>query len=172
MIVPKPQPGEYAPDAIDYIRLVPEDGQVLRNLADNVARIIDYVRSLPVENLRTPHAAGEWTVQDILLHVIDTERVFAYRALRIGRGDDTHLPGFPHEDYVSSARANQRSLDDILSEYRMVRQATLSLLISLDETAQTNAALCNGQRTSLRALIYDMAGHELHHLYSIQENYG
>ncbi len=145
---------------------------MLRNLANNVARVIDYVRSLPVDNLRTAHAPGEWTVQDILVHVIDSERVFAYRALRIGRGDDTHLPGFPHEEFVSSAQANQRSLDDILSEYRTVRQATLSLLNSLDETSLTNAALCNGQRTSLRALIYDMAGHELHHLYSIQENYG
>ena len=172
MLIPKPNKGEYAPYTIDYIRLLPDDEQVLQHLPINCERMRQLVRSLPTDTLTKPHADGEWTVQDILVHVIDTERVFAYRALRIGRGDTTALPSFPHEDYVPSARANQRRLDDILAEYCRVRQATLSLTYSFDEAALTFAAKCNNEMTSLRALIYIIAGHVLHHLYSIQQNYG
>ncbi|MCY4071160.1 MAG: DinB family protein [Chloroflexi bacterium] len=172
MLIPKPKKGEHAPYTIDYIGLLPDDGQVLKHLPINCERMLRLVRSLPTDRLTKPHADGEWTVQDILVHVIDTERVFAYRALRIGRGDTTALPSFPHEDYVPSARANQRPLDDILAEYCAVRQATLSLLDSFDEAALTFATRCNDEMTSLRALVYIIAGHELHHLHSIQQNYG
>ena len=172
MLIPKPSPSEYEPAAIAYIKLVPDDGDVLRHLAENCRRISDYVRSMPGHKLSAPHAPGEWTVKDILAHLIDSERVFAYRALRIGRGDKTELPGYPHEEYVSAAMANRRSLGDILDEYASARGATLSLIRSFDSGALIRSAVCNGHRTTVRALVYDIAGHELHHLYSIQENYG
>jgi uncharacterized damage-inducible protein DinB len=172
MFIAKPEAGEYAPDTIAYISLLPDDGMVLQHLQQNCGRILEFVRSLPLDRLTKPHAPNEWTVQDILAHVIDTERVFAYRALRIARGDTTELPGFQHEAYVTSALANQRSLEDILAEYLTVRQATLSLYKGFDENVMTRAASCNSQLTSVRALVYDIAGHELHHLCSIKENYG
>lgn len=170
--IPMPEVGEYAPYTIDYIKLVPDDRGVLRHLENNYQRVRDYVESLSGEKLTTPHAQGEWTVQDILVHVIDSERVFAYRALRVARGDTTELPGFEQNDYVPTANANQRQLSSILDEYHAVRQASLTLFNSLDETLMTNATITSGNRTSLRALIYIIAGHELHHLDSMKENYG
>ncbi len=172
MFIAKPEAGEYAPYTIAYISLLPDDGMVLEHLRHNCGRMLEFVRTLPLDRLTNPHAPNEWTVQDILAHVMDTERVFAYRALRIARGDTTELPGFQHEEYVASALANQRTLEDILAEYKTVRRATLSLIKSFDENAMTRAARCNTELTSVRALVYDIAGHELHHLCSIEENYG
>jgi len=170
--IPKPEVGEYAPYTIDYIKLVPDDGLVLEHLETNVTAISDHVRTLPADKLTTPHADDEWTVQDILVHLIDTERVFSYRALRIARGDTTELPGFYQVDYVNTAYANERTLDDILAEYVAVRHASLSLFRTFDEAMLINTTVASGKPTSVRALIYQIAGHELHHLESIKENYG
>ncbi len=170
--IAKPQAGEYAPYTIDYIKLVPNDGKVIEHLMNNVTIISDFVRILPEEKLTTPHAEGEWTVQDILVHIIDTERVFSYRALRIARGDTTSLPGFEQDDYVANANANQRTLDGILAEYLTLRHATLSLIRNIDKSMLTHTTLASNNPTSVRALIYQIAGHELHHLESMQENYG
>jgi hypothetical protein len=104
--------------------------------------------------------------------MIDTERIFAYRTLRIARGDTTALPGFEQDDYVTPSKANNRTLDDILTEYEAMRQATLTLFHSFDESVLTHTTLTSGVSTSVRALIHITAGHELHHLESIQENYG
>ena len=170
--IPKPQDGEYAPYTIDYIKLVPDDGRVLTHLLNNFLAMRQHVESLPSDKLTKPHQDGEWTVHEILVHVIDTERVFAYRALRIARGDTTPLPGFEQDDYVPVSKANDRSLDDILDEYHAVRRATVALFHTFDESYLTNTALTSENLTSLRALIYIVAGHELHHLESIKENYG
>ena len=170
--IPKPLEGEYAPYTITYISQVPDDGQVLKHLANNFSRVKTLVESLDADKLTTPHEAGEWTVQEVLVHMIDTERVFAYRALRIGRGDTTPVPGFEQDDYVAPSKANERTLASILEEYEAVRQATLTLYNSFDESLLTNSTLTSGVSTSLRALIHITAGHELHHLESIQENYG
>lgn len=171
--IPRPQEGEYAPYTIAYISEVPDDGgDVLGHLKNNYSIIRKHIESLPADKLTTPHEAGEWTVQEILVHMTDTERVFAYRALRIARGDTTPLPGFEQDDYVPPSKANDRNLTDILEEYRAVREATLTLLASLDDSVLMNSTLTSGNPTTLRALIYIIAGHELHHLVSIKENYG
>ncbi len=172
LAISKPEVGEYAPYTIDYINLVPDDNNVLEHLETNVTIISDQVRTLPTDKLMTPHADGEWTVQDILVHVIDCERIFSYRALRIARGDTTDLPGYEQNPYAVAANANQRTLNDILTEYTAVRQASLSLFRSFDTSVMTNLAVASGNPTSVRALIYQVAGHELHHLNSIKENYG
>jgi uncharacterized damage-inducible protein DinB len=170
--IPKPQEGEYTPYTIAYIDEVPDDGQVISHLEKNINQMKTLVQSLVADTLTTPHEAGEWTVQEVLVHVIDAERVFAYRALRMARGDTTPLPGFEQDDYIAPSKANDRTLDSILEEYDSVRQATLTLLNSFDESILLNATLTSGHATSLRALIHILAGHELHHLASIKENYG
>lgn len=130
--IPKPLEGEYAPYTLEYISEVPDDGQVLKHLEDNFKRVKTLVQSLDADKLITPHEAGEWTVQEVLVHMIDTERIFAYRALRMARGDTTSLLGFEQDDYVATSKANQRTLDDILAEYDTVRQATLTLFHSFE----------------------------------------
>ena len=153
------------------IDLVPDDGQLLTHLSQNLQTVTELARSFPTAKLTTPCAPGEWTIQEILVHIMDTERVFAYRTLRLARGDTTALPGFAENAFAAAARANERSLADILAEYEAVRQASLTLLGSFAEETWTRLGSASGKPLSVRGAAYQIAGHELHHLYSIRENY-
>ncbi|MCB0164113.1 MAG: DinB family protein [Anaerolineae bacterium] len=170
--IPKPQEDEYAPYAIMYIGLLPDDELVLAHLQDNLQMMLDFIRSFPAEQLSYRWTEGEWTIKEILVHVSDDERIYAYRALRFARGDTTELPGFEQDDYVPYSKANERDIEDILAEYSSVRQATLTLFRSFDAEALERAGVANGHLMSVRAAAYHIAGHELHHLNSIRENYG
>ncbi|MCB0223229.1 MAG: DinB family protein, partial [Anaerolineae bacterium] len=96
-LIPKPQEGEYAPYTIMYIGLLPDDGRVLAHLQDNLQTMLSFIRSFPAERLTYRWAEGEWTIKEILVHVSDDERIYAYRALRFARGDATELPGFEQD---------------------------------------------------------------------------
>ena len=170
-LIAKPASGEFAPYTSIYIDLLPNDGRILQHLATNLQNSSTFFRSIPPEKLTTPHRQGEWTVQEILLHIIDDERIFAYRALRFARGDTTTLPGFEQDDYILPSRANQRSLDSLLTEFGIVRQATLSLYNSFGQDVLTNTGVASNNPMSVRAIAYHIAGHELHHIASIRENY-
>ena len=170
-LIQKPKPGDYAPYADAYVRLVPDDGRVLQHMQDDLKVVEDMARAQTTQHLTTPHAPGEWTIQEILVHVLDTERIFAYRALRFARGDATPLSGFDQDPYVPLSGANQRSIDSILDEYRAVRTATLALFHSFDEAALLREGVASDHRVTVSALAYLTAGHELHHLASIRENY-
>ncbi len=170
--IPKPQPGEYAPYAIMYIDLLPDDGHVLHYMQANLQAVQDLVEQFSEAELTMPHAPGEWTIKEILVHIIDDERIYAYRALRFARNDPTELPGFEQEDYVPPSRANKRSLESIWAEYVAVRSATMTLFDNLDDAALERAGTANGHKISVRAAAYHIAGHELHHLASIKQNYG
>jgi uncharacterized damage-inducible protein DinB len=169
---PPPQPGEYIPYTIDYISLVPEDGRVLRCLAEGLEHVEAFVAGLSREQLTTPHLAGEWTIQDVLQHVADSERIFSYRLLRFARGDTTDLPGYDQEPYAAAAGANERAISDLLAEYRAVRASTVALLGGLSDEALERRGTQNGVTVSVRAIAYIIAGHELYHLRSLRENYG
>ncbi|HRV95272.1 MAG TPA: DinB family protein [Anaerolineae bacterium] len=171
-LIPKPQEGEYAPYTIMYIGLLPDDGQVLAHLQDNLQTMLSFIRSFPAERLTYRWAEGEWTIKEILVHVSDDERIYAYRALRFARGDATELPGFEQDEYVPYSKANERDIEDILAEYSSVRQATLTLFKSFDADALKRVGVSNDHVMSVRAAAYHIAGHELHHLNSIRENYG
>ncbi|MBZ0283182.1 MAG: DinB family protein [Anaerolineae bacterium] len=171
-LIPKPNEGEYAPYAIMYIDLLPDDGLVLQHLETYLQIVKETVRALPENKLSIPHAPGEWTVKDILVHIIDDERIYSYRALRFARGDTTELPGFDQLLFAANAGANDRTLEDILEEYIAVRAATITLFKNLPESAYERAGIANGHIMSVRAAIYHLAGHERHHLASIREHYG
>lgn len=170
-IIPKPNSDEFAPYAIMYIGLLPDDGLVLKHLQDSVERTVQFVRSLPADKLAVPHKAGEWTIKEILVHIIDDERIYCYRALRYARNDTTELPGFEQDEYVPYSKANGRSLESILEELTAVRQATITLFSSFDDEALTRKGVGSGNIMSVRAAAYHIAGHELHHIQSIKENY-
>ncbi len=169
--IPKPESGEYDPYAIMYIKLLPDDGNLLQHMEDNLKKVEELARSFPEDELRTAHHPDEWTIKEILLHIIDDERIYAYRALRAARNDQTPLPGFEQDDYIAPSNADNRTLDSLLDEYITVRMATISLFKYLPEEALTNATIANDHRVTVRALAYHIAGHELHHLNSIRENY-
>jgi uncharacterized damage-inducible protein DinB len=169
--IPKPKEGEYAPYTTMYIGLLPDDGLVLEHMRENLMLVQELVGSLPDERLSTPHDEGEWTIKEILVHMIDDERIYSYRALRFARNDATELPGFDQEAYVPYSVANERRIEDILEEYAAVRSATITLFSSFDDAALERAGVANGHRMSVRAAAYHLAGHELHHLNSIKQNY-
>ena len=169
--IQKPEACEYAPYAIMYIGLLPDDELVLEHMQDNLKTVLALIRSLPAEKLTHRWAEGEWTIKEILGHVIDDERIYCYRALRFARNDPTELPGFEQDDYVLYSGANERDLEEILAEYTAVREATLTFFNSLADQALTRAGVANGHLMSVRAAAYHLAGHELHHLHSIRENY-
>jgi len=169
--IQKPLEGEYDPYTIMYIKLVPDDGLVLQNLVDNFERVKAAIMPLSEAQLTTPHQDGEWTIKEILVHIMDDERIFAYRALRAARADQTPLPGFEQDDYIVPSQANDRSLESIFEEYHALRMATITLFKHLPDDALMRTITANNHPVSVRALVYHIAGHELHHLVSIQENY-
>ncbi len=167
----KPKQGEYDPYAIMYINLLPDDGKVLNHLKNNFTKVKKFISSLPKKKLSYRYEKDKWTIKEILVHLMDDERIFAYRALRIARGDTTPLPGFEQNDYVPFSRANERSLPDIFAEYKTIRDATISLFNSFSSEDLLRIGTANDHAVSVRALVYHLAGHELHHLNIIKERY-
>lgn len=170
--IPRPAPDEYAPEAARYMALVPDDGRVLDHLAANVSDTEVLALSIGDDALERPYGPGKWTGKELLVHVIDDERIYAYRALRFARGDQTELPGFEEKDYARTSRANDRRIADILRELLAVRQATVELFDGLDDEALTRIGVANGHPMSVRAAAYHIAGHELHHRRILEESYG
>jgi uncharacterized damage-inducible protein DinB len=169
--IEKPEAGEYAPYTIMYIGLLPDDGLILKHLKDNLKATKDFILSLLEEKLAFRYAEGKWTIKEILVHIIDDERIYAYRALRFARNDKTELPGFEQDDYALHSGANERGIKDILAELTAVRNSTISLFNGLDSQALTRAGVANGNVMSVRAAAYHIAGHELHHINIIKERY-
>lgn len=126
---------------------------------------------LPSDLHEYRYAPGKWSVKEVVQHVIDGERVFAYRALRFARNDATELPGFEENDYVPASHADRRTLADLLAEHDAVRKATIALFNSFPAEAMARSGSANGQRVSVRGLGWIIAGHAMHHLRVLQERY-
>jgi hypothetical protein len=166
----RPQPGEYAPYYDRYISLV--QGDDILNTLDQQRRDTMLLLSCRDEedgNFR--YAPEKWSAKEVLGHVCDTERVFAYRALRIARADATPLEGFEQDDYVRNGPFANRPLSDLVEDFIAVRRATLSLLRDLDEAAWMRRGIANKNEVTVRALAYTIAGHELHHRRILEEKY-
>src|SRR5829696_3483115 len=147
--IEKPAPGEYAPYAIMYIGLLPDDGFVLKYLKDNLEATKEFILSLPEDRLTYRYAEGKWTIKEILVHIVDDERIYAYRALRFARNDKTELPGFEQDEYALYSGANERNIRDILDEFSTVRKATISLFEGLDDKALMRAGMADGKIMSV-----------------------
>jgi uncharacterized damage-inducible protein DinB len=169
--IAKPEEGEYAPYAFQYIGLLPDDGLVLEHMLENLEATQELLRSLPEERLLHRYADGKWTIKEIVLHLADDERIYAYRALRFARNDRTELPGFDQDDYTRYAAANDRTLEDLLGELVTVRAATLSLFGGLADEALTRAGVASGNAMSVRAIAYHIAGHEVRHMNIVRGRY-
>ena len=169
--IQKPHPDEYPAYASMYIDLLPDDGLVLQHMEENLAEVKELIHSLPEEKLLYRYAPGKWTIKEILVHIIDDERIYSYRALRFARKDRTELPGFEQDDYTAESNANERSLESIFEEYEAVRKATIALFNGLDDEALLRRGKADGNEDTVRALAYHIAGHELHHIHFIRTNY-
>ncbi|WP_027126982.1 DinB family protein [Gelidibacter mesophilus] len=147
------------------------DEDVLELLRFHYKEVVTFIRSLNDNRLNYRYAEGKWTVKEIILHIIDTERVFSYRALCIARTDKTELPGFDQDAFVLNSRAAERNIESLLSEYESVRLATITLFDSFDHKAWTQIGTASNSSLSVRAIPFIIVGHEKHHLNIIKERY-
>ena len=170
MQVARPDPTEYAPYYGKYVGLV-QGEDVLRALGDQIEGSLATLRKVPPQDSLRRYAADKWSMREVLGHLIDAERIFAYRALRFARNDRTELPGFEQDDYVPPARFDDRRWDDLLAEFEAVRRANILMFNGLDSDAWSRRGVANGNEMSVRALAYAIAGHELHHMGVIRTKY-
>ena len=169
--IAKPEETEYPAYAHIYIGLLPDDGLILEHLAENLKATTAFLRSIPSDKLLRRYAPGKWTIKEILAHVVDDERIYVYRALRFARNDSTELPGFDQDLFARYSDANDRDLGDLLDEFAGVRRSTIAFFSSLSDQALMRSGVADGKRSSVRALAYHIAGHELRHMSMVRERY-
>lgn len=162
--------GEYNPYYQTYIDkanalAIPE------GLSANSKSVVAFFESIPKDKLEYRYAEGKWTIKELLHHIIDTERIFAYRALRVARKDKTPLPGFDENEYVLPAKSNDRSIESLLSEYKAVRQATLALFETFTNEMLIEIGTASNSPISARAIGFIITGHENHHCEVVKERY-
>jgi hypothetical protein len=168
----KPEPGEYAqsPYVSRYIEQV-GDAPVLEVLARQFGEMTRIFGALDEAKSAFRYAEGKWSLKELLGHMVDTERIMAYRVLCIARGEKQPLPGFDENAYAQHAGYGNRPFADVLEEYRLVRGANLLLFGSFTEPMLREVGNANGYAISARAMLYVLTGHEAHHLSIIRERY-
>jgi DinB family protein len=171
MRIDRPAAGEYAPYFERYVSRVPE-ADALPVLERQRAEVREAFSGVPESKGGFRYAEGKWSVREMLGHVIDTERIFAYRALCIARGETAPLPGFEQDDYVAKAGHDGWTLPELLDDFDAVRRANVALLAHMDEAALRRVGTSSGHPTSVRAVAYILAGHVRHHLGVLAERYG
>ena len=168
----RPAKSEYAEFYSPYMEILPGDGSgLLELLESSLVACKSLLDGLPREKENFRYAEGKWSIRELVQHLIDSERVFAYRALRFARGDQKTLPGFDENLYVENCRAGDRELSDLLLEFELMRRSNIMMFGSLDEAALQRQGSVDGNQLSVRALGYICCGHLLHHLKVIQERY-
>ena len=166
----RPQPTDYAAYYEKYVSLAP---------GTDILGVLEAQRMLTVQLLAARseregnfrYAPEKWTVKELVGHIADSERIFAYRALRISRADKTPIEGFEQDEYVKNGGFNDRTLADLAEEFAQVRGATLALFLGLSGDAWQRRGIANKNEVTVRALAYIIAGHELHHRRILEEKY-
>lgn len=166
----RPQPDEYLDYYGTYIREVP-DGDIVDTLSRQISETVAFLGSIPESRGDFRYAPGKWNIREIIGHMSDTERVFAYRAMRFARADTTPLPGFDENAYVANASFSRVSLADLTSELEHVRRSSIHFFRGLDEEALSRRGTASEHEISVRALAFIAAGHETHHVNFIRSHY-
>ena len=170
MLVSEVNKDEYAPFFEGYLQCSSK-GILVEELEISLHEFIRFVQNIPMDKFDFRYAEGKWTIKDIIQHIIDAERIFAYRALRISRNDPTPLPGFEENDYVENTDANSRSIQELLTELSAVRHSNLLLFKSFSNEQLTRMGTASNHPISVRALGFLIIGHQKHHQKVFQERY-
>lgn len=167
----RPEPGEFADYAQEDIGHVEGDDAVeaLEASSRIALQMLRSISDTRVEGLT--YAPGKWTFKEVIGHLIDDERIFAYRALCVARGDARPLPGFDENEYMRGTSFEARSMESLTREYDAVRQATIAFFETLSQTEWQRRGIVNGYEASPRGLAFHIVGHELHHLRTLRERY-
>jgi hypothetical protein len=166
----KPDSTEYAPYFEKYISLARE-GEIVATLGRQIEGTLSLIRGLSAAQGDLRYAPGKWSVKEVIGHLIDAERIFAYRAMRFARNDATPLPGFDENLFVANADFGSRSLADLADEFEHTRKSNVYLFKSLDGDASLRRGVSNNNEVSVRAIAYIIAGHELHHAEILRSRY-
>ena len=170
LVIPRPQPGEYAPYYERYISQLPGN-DILAILDQHRRQMLLLLSSRSEADGDMRYAPGKWSVREVVGHICDCERVFAYRALSIARGDQVPLPGFDENAWAENAPWASRYMEELIEDYIAVRRASISLFRNLDEAAWGRRGIANKNEVTVRALAYIIAAHELHHRRMLEEKY-
>ena len=169
-ILERPAADEFAPFYAGYISRVP-DGNIVATLDGQIADTLSLLRAIPEARGVHRYAPDKWSIKEIVGHMCDTERVMAYRALRMARGDQTPLASFDQDPWVKASRFDERSMASLTTELEHVRWTTIDLLRPLDEDALLRRGTASGVTLTPRSLAYIIAGHERHHVAVLRERY-
>ena len=163
---------EYAPYFERYIQLsVLKSKTIIENLENAQDEFERVLRHLPDEKHSYSYAAGKWTLKELIQHIIDTERVFCYRALSFARNDQTPLPGFDQDVFIDNDTANERDYYDLLDEMKVLRESSIQLFKSFSKEALLRIGVASDNKMSVRALGYLFSGHQIHHINIVKERY-
>jgi hypothetical protein len=166
----RPQSSEHPPYYDHYINLV-EGDDIIKALTNQVIGIPAMISQIPEDKEDYAYAPGKWTLKEVLGHVIDTERILGYRALRFARKDKTVLPGYDENNFVANANFNKRTLYDLAHEFAIVRNSNIVLFKHFDPKALDEMGNANGKEVSVRAILFMIAGHTTHHMNVIRTKY-
>jgi hypothetical protein len=166
----RPEAGDYAPYYENYIKLI-EGDDILKILNDQSKRTQDILNSFSEHKGNFRYADGKWTVKEVVGHLMDSERVFAYRALCIARGEKKSLPGYEQDDYVKEGNFNGRELFELNYDFRLLRESNLLLFRSFTPEIMKRKGFANENSITVLALLFIIAGHEKHHMKVLREKY-
>ena len=166
----KPARHEYAAYYQTYINEIAGD-DLIQALEQGRLQMLAFLRSVPEDKLDYKYAPGKWTIKEIIMHLMDAERIFTYRALRFSRNDQNILIGFNDEEYVTYSNAAVRSRQSLIDEYDALRVSTIELYRNMSSEMYGRGGIASGNEMTVAALGYIIAGHEIHHLKVVKERY-
>lgn len=169
-IMKRPETNEFAAYYNTYISLIDTD-DVLQVLDAQTGELRSIFSGVPEDKGTFAYAEGKWTIKEMLSHLIDGERMFAYRVLRISRGDETPIEGFEQDGYIENSNANNRSITELLDEFDLQRRSNMLMLTNLSDENSMRMGTASNNPVSARALVYIMAGHVTHHVGILKERY-
>jgi hypothetical protein len=147
------------------------DADLIEQLLETRDDLIVLMKDMSTEKSTFRYAAGKWTPKEMILHIMDAERVFSYRALRFSRGDQTDLPGFKQDDYVATCEADNRSMSSLITEYTGLRNSTIEMFKNFSKTQLNAIGSAGGNQFSAISIGYILAGHQIHHIKILRERY-
>jgi hypothetical protein len=166
----RPEQSDY-PEYYDRYIILVEDEKIVRVMENQLQTSEKLFNSITEEQGKFAYADGKWTVKEVIGHVIDTERIMAYRALAIARGEKQSLPGFEQDEYIAISSFTDRKLEDLINEYKTLRASNIALFNSFNEKELNRKGRANENKISVLSLAFIIAGHELHHLNILKERY-
>jgi hypothetical protein len=168
--ISNPADSEYAPYYGHYVSLV-EGNDLISALENQIDQTTSLLATIPGEKGTLRYAEGKWSIKELVGHLIDTERVMAYRALRFSRNDTTELEGFDQDPYIENADFDSCKLSDLIKQFELVRRSNILMFKSFSVNAWNRSGIASGNSVSVRGLGYIIAGHEVHHINILKERY-